>query len=51
MENSYMNLEKSLSDDRTSVGELPIIQANVKSITIENGDEMLDIYVYKNQVL
>jgi hypothetical protein len=31
--------------------ELPLIQANVKSISNENGEEILDLYVYKNHVL
>jgi hypothetical protein len=28
--------------------KLPTIQANVKNIYVENGDEMMEIYVYKN---
>ena len=37
--------------NKSIAAELPAILANVKSISNENGEEILDIYVYKNHIL
>jgi hypothetical protein len=45
LEESYIN--HSVSEDRLQ-DELPVIQANVKAVLLEGGDEVVEIQVYKN---